>query len=423
MDVYDLNKAKKKKPNKPAFEAALKILKRREYSEYELKQKLYEKGYWSRDIKEAVNECQQRRYLSDERFAEMMIRSRLMQGYGKRYIENELVGEKRVTATLVFHVMESLNVDWRLHARIVARKKRIMLEHSLPQVTVRSERNSSFPATARNAESEAPASSLQCYKKASPKKCMQLSPQQVIIRRLKGYMLRRGFSQEETNAATAEDVTTTKSGSVIRQTIGGLYKEQNMSIGTYDGNVLSSSSRYLFQPKEVMPIEVNEKSQRRPNDFLSEIDLLPTFDSKVRPGVSQNKRLGAPVVKSPALTKPQRHFRQDGKGVTNFDNNFAERVSSPLSSVDMGLTSGNATGRPFVTNDSTAPMSPACYTDTIQTLQQMIDDVMKRDSRSPVRKTGDRFAVLAQSATVNTQLLSMLFPVLFLVRICVLVNY
>lgn len=60
-----------------AYEKAVDLLKRREHTAKDLMRKLAEKGFNADDINHAVEKLKAEGYLSDERFAEVYLRSRL----------------------------------------------------------------------------------------------------------------------------------------------------------------------------------------------------------------------------------------------------------------------------------------------------------------------------------------------------------
>lgn len=114
---------KPKKPPEPssARDSALRALGRREHSAEQLRRKLESRGYDESTAIDAVGELSERGWQSDARFAEMLIRSRVSQGYGRMYIEGDLrvagVPDAEVSAAL-----EAADCDWTqaaidLHAR------------------------------------------------------------------------------------------------------------------------------------------------------------------------------------------------------------------------------------------------------------------------------------------------------------------
>ena len=60
-----------------AFDKAVSLLAMREHTKNELKDKLEKKGYREDDISDAISRLDREGYISEERFAEVFIRSRL----------------------------------------------------------------------------------------------------------------------------------------------------------------------------------------------------------------------------------------------------------------------------------------------------------------------------------------------------------
>lgn len=60
-----------------AYDKAVSLLAMREHTKNELKDKLEKKGYRENDVIEAVSRLEREGYISEERFAEVFIRSRL----------------------------------------------------------------------------------------------------------------------------------------------------------------------------------------------------------------------------------------------------------------------------------------------------------------------------------------------------------
>lgn len=110
----------------PTFEflqgRALAMQARREHSRQEIRQKLLELG-GSPDVVEPLLEALiQRRLQSDERFAEVFVRSRAERGYGPRVIEAELRG-KGLPAELLEDALMASGYDWLAQAALVRQKR------------------------------------------------------------------------------------------------------------------------------------------------------------------------------------------------------------------------------------------------------------------------------------------------------------
>ena len=85
-----MNANKPNSSSKSAYNAALRILTRRDHSRYELVRKLKQRGFSSEDIDHAVTACEKYDYIDDERTANVYIRQLKRKGYGKKRIQLEL---------------------------------------------------------------------------------------------------------------------------------------------------------------------------------------------------------------------------------------------------------------------------------------------------------------------------------------------
>ena len=111
-------------PRKPATarDAAIGALSRREHSRRELARKLHGKGFADQDIAETLDDLQQARLLSDERFVEMLVHSRRERGHGPLRIRHELQ-EHGVSAELQAAYLDDKDPFWRELAAQVKRKR------------------------------------------------------------------------------------------------------------------------------------------------------------------------------------------------------------------------------------------------------------------------------------------------------------
>jgi len=85
-----MTRRREAKNNVSAYDKALTLLVRREHSARELKTKLARKGLDADASAAALAQLQSKDYQSDARFGEMLVRSRIAQGYGPRWIVAEL---------------------------------------------------------------------------------------------------------------------------------------------------------------------------------------------------------------------------------------------------------------------------------------------------------------------------------------------
>ncbi len=103
---------KTSKENPSAYDKALGLLVRREQSQRELKAKLARSGFANDESSKAIDALKEQKYQSDERFAELLARSRAANGYGPRRIFAELKSHGVAEADIVVAI-NALDCDWR----------------------------------------------------------------------------------------------------------------------------------------------------------------------------------------------------------------------------------------------------------------------------------------------------------------------
>ena len=103
---------------------AMELLARREHSRAELKEKLKRRAYdYPADFIEAVlDDFAARNLQSDERFAEVYVRSRISRGYGEIKIRAEMQS-RGVSADITQLALEALEIDWYAKALAALMKK------------------------------------------------------------------------------------------------------------------------------------------------------------------------------------------------------------------------------------------------------------------------------------------------------------
>lgn len=104
------------------YEAAIRLLARREHSRLELARKLERKGHDPDDVTEALDTAEAEGLLSDERFAESYARARREKGYGPVRIRAEL-RERGVAGERAAQGLEALEEDWWSLAEAVRQKR------------------------------------------------------------------------------------------------------------------------------------------------------------------------------------------------------------------------------------------------------------------------------------------------------------
>lgn len=106
-----------------ALNYLVNLLARREYSEFEIRNKMQEKAFSEEDIDAAINQCQARNWQSDRRFAENYLNARAQKGYGVGRIRQELRQLKGVSSDVIDEVLQETEIDWYEMAEKLLRKK------------------------------------------------------------------------------------------------------------------------------------------------------------------------------------------------------------------------------------------------------------------------------------------------------------
>jgi regulatory protein len=98
------------------------VLGRREHSADELRHKLVRRGHSAEIAVETVESLSRNGWQSDERYAEMLVRTRIAQGYGPLRIEAELesVG---ISGEIIGATIAAAAPDWRALVTAVWSKK------------------------------------------------------------------------------------------------------------------------------------------------------------------------------------------------------------------------------------------------------------------------------------------------------------
>lgn len=105
-------------PRKPAdaYQSALGLLTRREHSRRELSRKLRARGVEPGEADAALEKLEEQQFQSDERFAAMLVRSRIAAGHGPVRIRAELAAQhgiatEEIEAAIAAEV-EAEGLDW-----------------------------------------------------------------------------------------------------------------------------------------------------------------------------------------------------------------------------------------------------------------------------------------------------------------------
>ncbi|MGN1393317.1 MAG: regulatory protein RecX [Succinivibrionaceae bacterium] len=95
---------------KKALAYSLNILGKREYSQYDIQQKISQK-YGDDYVDKVIMYLQKHGYQSDARCCESIIRSYAFRNYGLKRIKQELLNRK-ISLSFLDNLLPTMNIDW-----------------------------------------------------------------------------------------------------------------------------------------------------------------------------------------------------------------------------------------------------------------------------------------------------------------------
>jgi len=101
---------------------ALRLLARREHSEFELRRKLGARGFDADTIEQTLTECRRQNLVSDERFVEALVHQRRRRGYGPLRIRNDL-RQRGIGDELAEEYVNMDSADWLNSLREIRNRK------------------------------------------------------------------------------------------------------------------------------------------------------------------------------------------------------------------------------------------------------------------------------------------------------------
>lgn len=104
-------------------DSAMRLLARREHSQFELHQKLSRKGWQKTEIKPLLEWLANEGWQSDERFAASFVREKLLQGQGALKIIAQATQQRGVEREIIEAALEHEAVDWRERCREIQQRK------------------------------------------------------------------------------------------------------------------------------------------------------------------------------------------------------------------------------------------------------------------------------------------------------------
>ena len=104
------------------YDAALRLLGRRDHSSKELTDKLIQRGFDAERIQQTLAELSQSGLHSEQRFAESYARQRALKAYGPMRIRAELA-QRGLSRELIGQALDALDVDFADQARAFYSRK------------------------------------------------------------------------------------------------------------------------------------------------------------------------------------------------------------------------------------------------------------------------------------------------------------
>lgn len=108
--------------DRSAYDRALGMLARREYSQRELRTRLERAGCDEEESAAAIQRLREQDYQDDDRFGEMIVRARVGQGYGPGRIRAELRSHG-MSDDAIRVLLDAADTDWQALAQTHLRKK------------------------------------------------------------------------------------------------------------------------------------------------------------------------------------------------------------------------------------------------------------------------------------------------------------
>lgn len=116
------NKKKEFSEPKEVMAVAMRLLAMRDHGELELANKLSQKGASEEFVAKVIAECIEQGWLNDEKFCQILIKSKVNKGLGKIRIKME-AKQKGLSESLINSCLNSNEIDWFKSALTAYNKK------------------------------------------------------------------------------------------------------------------------------------------------------------------------------------------------------------------------------------------------------------------------------------------------------------
>jgi regulatory protein len=115
------------------YQSAIKLLTKRDYSRFKLKQKLSEKGYLSSEIDSTVEILLEKKYLREDYYTEARIKGLLRKNYGPYYIQQKL-NEEEINCSFeeIDQISKEIQLSPQEQIKSIINKKLRLLATDIP---------------------------------------------------------------------------------------------------------------------------------------------------------------------------------------------------------------------------------------------------------------------------------------------------
>ena len=113
---------------KKAYQYAIRVLAKKDYSRHKLKTKIIEKGFTSRLSHELVDLLHREKYLREDYYIEARVKGMLRKGYHPSYIKNKMYEENcPISDNDIYPIMEDYELtEEKLLEDLIGKKIRLM---------------------------------------------------------------------------------------------------------------------------------------------------------------------------------------------------------------------------------------------------------------------------------------------------------
>lgn len=125
--MEEFNHLENKPKKRSAYQHAIKLLSKKDYSIHKMTQKLEEKAYPQEEIESTIHELLEKKYLREDLYAEARVKGLMRKGYSPDYIQSRL-NEENVQLSLdtIYDIFQEYSLTEEDQIKDLVRKKLIL---------------------------------------------------------------------------------------------------------------------------------------------------------------------------------------------------------------------------------------------------------------------------------------------------------